>query len=188
MLCIISFMGADTGRTVPRKFEVGDGPCIRPPNILRSTVIGCDAKYELTKKVSRRNFVFWNRSRKGSYMLYIRFQTVETEKVRKVSILRPKMSDDLIFLVIDSSLSVFSLSLLSENLIYNIIFIWPFSWPISEHKIPPWHVFCKFVLCLTYDNSTSQNIGETDAWAVPHLISLRPWVERNPWTVNNRRW
>src|SRR6218665_3862265 len=25
------------------KFEVGDGPCIRPPNILRSTVIGCEA-------------------------------------------------------------------------------------------------------------------------------------------------
>ena len=23
------------------KFEVGDGPCIRPPNILRSSVVGC---------------------------------------------------------------------------------------------------------------------------------------------------
>ena len=29
---------------------MGDGPCIRPPNILRSTVMGCEAKYELTKK------------------------------------------------------------------------------------------------------------------------------------------
>src|SRR6218665_4144382 len=26
-----------TGGTVPPKFEVGDGPCIRPPNILRSS-------------------------------------------------------------------------------------------------------------------------------------------------------
>src|SRR6218665_2121504 len=25
--------------TVPPKFEVGDGPCIRPPNILRSIVL-----------------------------------------------------------------------------------------------------------------------------------------------------
>jgi len=31
---------------------VGDGPCIRPPNISRSTVIGCEAKYELTKERS----------------------------------------------------------------------------------------------------------------------------------------
>ena len=27
----------------------GDGPCIRPPIILRITVIGCEAKYELAK-------------------------------------------------------------------------------------------------------------------------------------------
>ena len=38
-----------TGKTVPQKCEVGDGPCICPPNILRSSVIGCAAKYELTK-------------------------------------------------------------------------------------------------------------------------------------------
>ena len=30
----------------PPKFEVGDGPCIRPPNILRSSVVGCARKYE----------------------------------------------------------------------------------------------------------------------------------------------
>ena len=28
----------------PPKFEVGDSPCIRPPNISRSSVIGCVAK------------------------------------------------------------------------------------------------------------------------------------------------
>ena len=47
------------GRRLPPKFEVGDSSCIRPdrpPNILISTVIGCEAKYELTeKRVSRRN-------------------------------------------------------------------------------------------------------------------------------------
>src|SRR6218665_1415105 len=39
-----------TGGTVPPKFEVGDGPCIRPPNISRSSVIGCVLKYERGKK------------------------------------------------------------------------------------------------------------------------------------------
>jgi len=29
---------------------VGDGLCIRPPNILISTVMGCEAKYEMTEK------------------------------------------------------------------------------------------------------------------------------------------
>jgi len=42
----------------PQKFEVENAPCIRPPNISRTSVIGCEAKYELTKKVFRRNF-FW---------------------------------------------------------------------------------------------------------------------------------
>ena len=35
----------------PPKFEVGDSPCIRPPNILRSSVVGCARKY--TKRVKR---------------------------------------------------------------------------------------------------------------------------------------
>jgi len=34
-----------------KTFEEGNGPCIRLPNILRSTVIGCEAKYELIKKM-----------------------------------------------------------------------------------------------------------------------------------------
>jgi len=44
-------MGGDLGGwgRSPPKFEVGDGPCIRPSNILRSSVIECEAKYELTK-------------------------------------------------------------------------------------------------------------------------------------------
>ena len=45
-------MGGDLGRLGdgPLKFEVGDGPCIRPPNILRSSVVGCARKYEQSKK------------------------------------------------------------------------------------------------------------------------------------------
>ena len=42
----------------PPKFEVGDGPCICAPNISRSTVIGCEAKYELTKKRSRGGILY----------------------------------------------------------------------------------------------------------------------------------
>ena len=42
-------LGGLGGRSLP-KFEVEDGPGIRPPNILGSTVIGCEAKYELTNK------------------------------------------------------------------------------------------------------------------------------------------
>ena len=50
--------GVDLGGrgTVSLKTEVGDGPCIRPPNILRSTVIGCT--YDLTKQnISRRRLL-----------------------------------------------------------------------------------------------------------------------------------
>ena len=35
---------------VPHNLRWGNGTGIRPPNILRSTVFGCEAKYELTKK------------------------------------------------------------------------------------------------------------------------------------------
>ena len=65
---------------------MGDGPCINPPNILRSTVIGCEAKYELTKKkVSRKNIfseieVFGQE--KGSYTLYFQISDkIESKKV-----------------------------------------------------------------------------------------------------------
>ena len=46
-------MGADLGEgwgTDSPKFEVGDGLCIRSPNIWRCSVIGSVAKYEQTKK------------------------------------------------------------------------------------------------------------------------------------------
>ena len=46
-------MGGDlgvSGGTVPSNLRLGDGPCIRLTNISRTTVIGCEVKYELTKK------------------------------------------------------------------------------------------------------------------------------------------
>ena len=38
------------GGRSPKKFQVGDGPCIRPPNVFRSSVVGCARKYEQGKK------------------------------------------------------------------------------------------------------------------------------------------
>src|SRR6218665_363956 len=40
-----------TGGRSFQKIEVGDGSCIRLPNIWRSSVIVCVRKYELSKKV-----------------------------------------------------------------------------------------------------------------------------------------
>jgi len=37
--------------------------------------------------------------------------------------------------------------------------------------------FTQFVLSHASDNTTSQNIGETDAWVVPHL---KFWRDRPP--------
>ena len=51
--CLITFRGGDLGGLEgwsPQKFEVGDGPCIRSPNILRSSVVGCARNYEKSKK------------------------------------------------------------------------------------------------------------------------------------------
>src|SRR6218665_3117001 len=53
LVICLSVMGGDLGGLggrPPKKFEVGDGPCIRPLQFLRSTVMGCEAKYELTKR------------------------------------------------------------------------------------------------------------------------------------------
>jgi len=39
-----------TGGTVPPNLRWGDGPCIGPPNILRSSVVGWARKLEESKK------------------------------------------------------------------------------------------------------------------------------------------
>src|SRR6218665_3585939 len=63
---------------------VGDGPCIRPPNILRSSVVGCARKYEQSKKRCHKGIFFSEivvfLVRKGSY----RPTTFNTLKVRKI--------------------------------------------------------------------------------------------------------
>jgi len=46
----------------PKTLRWGDGPCIRPPNILRSSVAGCARKYEQSKKRCHQGIMFWNRA------------------------------------------------------------------------------------------------------------------------------
>src|SRR6218665_2052981 len=91
-ICLCSqVMGGDLGRTggtVAQNLRWGDGPRIRPPNILRSTVIGCEAKYELIKKGLKEEFLVL----KSRFLvkkrvicitcMYIRFQAVEIDKSR----------------------------------------------------------------------------------------------------------
>src|SRR6218665_1166941 len=62
--------GGDLG-TVPQNLRWGNVPCIRPPNILRSSVVGCAGNHEKSKKV-----VFF--VRKGSYTTFNRV------KIRKI--------------------------------------------------------------------------------------------------------
>src|SRR6218665_3352519 len=76
-----------------------------------------------------------------------------------MSILPPKSSDDL-FLVIDSILSVFCLSPLSEIMIYNIYNTFlsqNLDLTTKNSSLTP--IFSQLVVSLTSNNSTSQNIG-----------------------------
>src|SRR6218665_2044279 len=57
--------------------------------------------------------------------------------------------------------------------------------PFLDQKPPSETCFSQFVLCITSNNSTSQNIGGTDAWAVPtHQI----WGDRPPSPLSLRSW
>jgi len=59
-----------TGERSASKFEVGDGPCIRPPNIL-SSVVGCARKYEESPKmVSSRNYFLKQRFSREERVMY----------------------------------------------------------------------------------------------------------------------
>src|SRR6218665_725646 len=69
----------DWGDGTSKIFDVGDSLCIRTLNFSRSSVIGCVAKYELTKK-SCHGGIFCSEIEafvKKMVLLYIRFQTVE---------------------------------------------------------------------------------------------------------------
>ena len=64
--------------TVPPKCEVGDGP-----NILRSTVIGCEANYELSKKMCQGGIfseIEVYGQEKGHIRIYVIYQTAEIDK------------------------------------------------------------------------------------------------------------
>jgi len=78
----------ELGETVPPKFEVGDGPIIRPSNILRSSVVGCARKYEQSKKkVSYEGIPFWNSDlsckERVIYDIYLSKDTENLEKERE---------------------------------------------------------------------------------------------------------
>src|SRR6218665_689310 len=81
----------------------------------------------------------------------------------KISIFRVKISDD-IFLVIDLVLShIFRMFML--NVVY-------------DHFLTrKTQFFTLFMLSRTSANTTSQNIGGTNAWAAPHL---KFWGDRPP--------
>ena len=80
----------ETGGWSPQKnYEVGDGPCIRSPNISRSSVIGCVSKHELIKKGVMEEFLlFWNRGfyqEKGViYVVYRISDSRDRQKTDKI--------------------------------------------------------------------------------------------------------
>src|SRR6218665_2729821 len=80
----------------------------------------------------------------------------------KMSIFRLKISDDL-FLVIDLVLRIFPFfsHIFRMFTMFNVVYD-----HFLTRKTP---FFTLFILSRTSDNTASQNIGGTNAWAVPHL-------------------
>src|SRR6218665_3264207 len=68
----------------PQSLRWGDGPCIRPPNILRSSVVGCARNYEKSKK--------WCFSCEERVMYGI--MTLNKVKIRKISENSKNLVDD----------------------------------------------------------------------------------------------
>jgi len=68
----------------PPKFEVGDGPCIHLANILRSSVIGCVWKYELSKNRSHEEIFFLKKrffvKKRAIYVIYQILDSKERQK------------------------------------------------------------------------------------------------------------
>jgi len=48
----------DWGDGPKKTLRWGDSPCIRTPNILRSSVVGCARKYEQSKKWCHKGILF----------------------------------------------------------------------------------------------------------------------------------
>src|SRR6218665_1752243 len=88
----------------------------------------------------------------------------------KISIFRVKISDDL-FLVIDLVLRIFPFfsHIFRMFTMLNVVY---------DHFLTrKTQFFTLFMLSRPSDNTTSQNIGGTNAWEVPHL---KFWGDRSP--------
>ena len=100
----------DWGDGPPTNLRWGNGPCIRPPNILRSSVVGSARKYEQRgEKVLSRNFfseivvflvkkglhrpTIFNIVKKGLYTI---FNTVNTRKIRKTWSMTKRRSSEIL--------------------------------------------------------------------------------------------
>ena len=81
---------------LPKNLRWGDDPCIRPPNILKSTVIGYEAKYELTKKgLKEEFFVLKSRFLVKKTVIYVIYQISDSrdrEKTDKIESMPKKRS------------------------------------------------------------------------------------------------
>ena len=93
-----------------------------------------------------------------------------------------------LFLVIDQVFRIFPfVSQIFRIFYYVKCPIWPFPHKnnhLFQKRIPLWHLFFTlFILSRASDNTTSQNIGGRDAWAVPHLKfwgTVAPSPPRSP--------
>src|SRR6218665_433060 len=108
------------------------------------------------------------------------------------SIFTPKNSSDNLFLVIDQLflISPFSFQIVRVFTVLNVVYD-PFftrkTTASEKNSLTRHFFFTLFVLLRASDNNTSQNIGETDAWASPHLkfggpspqslLGLRPCLQ-----------
>jgi len=75
---------ADWGDGPPKKLRWGDGSCIRPPNILRSSFVGCARKHEQSEKSCNQWIIFLNRGfSREERVMYGMTLWKETRKIRK---------------------------------------------------------------------------------------------------------
>ena len=97
-----------TWRTVPPKFEVGDDPCIRLPNILRSSVIGCVWKYELSKERCHEG-IFCSEieriflKKRSIYVIYHISDSKERQKTWKIRAMTKKRLSEVFGVEMDTS-------------------------------------------------------------------------------------
>src|SRR6218665_1753563 len=118
----------------------------------------------------------------------------------KISIFTAKISEDL-FLVIAQVFRIFPFfpQIFRVFTVLNVIYDPHMSFsskekPLFQKRLPLGHFFTLFVLSRASDNTTSQNIGGTDAWAVP---TSNFWGDRPPspprspplvWSEKKKMW